>query len=41
VCDASVFLRAAIPLAVGVALWIVNRLVAGPAEEVEVDRRRG
>jgi Amino acid permease len=28
-------------LAVGVALWVVNRLVAGPAEEVEVERLRG
>ena len=27
--DASVFLRAAILLAVGAALWVVNRLVAG------------
>ena len=39
--DASVFLRAAILLAVGAALWVVNRLVAGPAEEVEVERLRG
>jgi hypothetical protein len=41
VCDASVFLGAAIPLAVGMALWVVKRLVAGPAEEVEVERLRG
>jgi hypothetical protein len=34
-------LSAAIPLAVGVALWVVNRLVAGPAEVVEVERLRG
>jgi basic amino acid/polyamine antiporter, APA family len=39
--DASVFVRAAILLAVGVALWVVNRLVAGPPEEVEVGRLRG
>ena len=31
--DAAVFLRAAILLAVGAALWLVNRLVDGPPEE--------
>jgi hypothetical protein len=30
--DASVFLRAAILLAVGAALWVANRLVGGPPE---------
>jgi basic amino acid/polyamine antiporter, APA family len=39
--DASVFLRAGILLAVGAALWVLNRLVAGPPEQVEVERLRG
>jgi basic amino acid/polyamine antiporter, APA family len=37
--DASVFLRAVILLAVGAALWVVNRLVAGPPE-ADLDAER-
>jgi basic amino acid/polyamine antiporter, APA family len=39
--DASVFLRAAILLAVGAALWVVNRLAAGPPEaDLDAERLR-
>ena len=39
--DASVLLRAAILLAVGAALWVVNRLVAGPPDDgLDADRLR-
>jgi basic amino acid/polyamine antiporter, APA family len=39
--DASVFLRAALLLAVGAGLWLVNRLVDGPHEDLEVESLRG
>ena len=39
--DIAVFARAGILLAVGVALWLAHRLVAGPPREVEVERLRG
>jgi basic amino acid/polyamine antiporter, APA family len=39
--DASVFLRAALLLAVGAALWVVNRLATGPPEQIEAERLRG
>lgn len=40
--DAAVFLRAAILLGVGVVLWVVNRLLAGPAEpQLEPERLGG
>jgi amino acid transporter len=39
--DASVFLRAVLLLAVGVALWVVNRLATGPPEQIEAERLRG
>ena len=39
--DLSVFLRAALLLVAGAALWLVNRLVAGPPEQdLEVERLR-
>jgi basic amino acid/polyamine antiporter, APA family len=38
--DIAVFARAGILLAVGVGLWLVNRLLAGPPEEVEAERLR-
>jgi APA family basic amino acid/polyamine antiporter len=38
--DIAVFARAAILLAVGVGLWLVNRLLAGPPEGVEAERLR-
>jgi hypothetical protein len=39
--DASVFLRAAILLAVAAALWVVNRLVVGPpADGLDAERLR-
>ena len=39
--DAAVLLRALILLAVGAALWVVNRLVAGPPEEgLDAERLR-
>ena len=39
--DASVFLRAVLLLAVGAALWVVNRLATGPHEQIEAERLRG
>jgi APA family basic amino acid/polyamine antiporter len=39
--DAATFARAGILLAVGVALWLVNRLLAGPPEPMEAERLRG
>jgi basic amino acid/polyamine antiporter, APA family len=39
--DAETFARAGILLAVGVALWLVNRLLAGPPEAMEAERLRG
>ena len=39
--DAGVFARAGILLAVGAALWLVNRLLAGPPEDLEVERLGG
>jgi amino acid transporter len=36
--DGEVFLRAGLVLALGVVLWIVNRLVTGPVEDVEAER---
>jgi basic amino acid/polyamine antiporter, APA family len=38
--DIAVFARAGILLAVGVGLWLVNRLLAGPPEGVEAERLR-
>lgn len=38
---AGVFARAGIVLAVGAALWLVNRLLGGPVENAEVERLRG
>jgi basic amino acid/polyamine antiporter, APA family len=39
--DIAVFTRAGILLAVGVGLWLVHRLLAGPPKEVEAERLRG
>jgi hypothetical protein len=39
--DPATFARAGVLLAVGVALWLVNRLLAGPSEEVEAEELRG
>ena len=39
--DLATFARAGLLLAVGVALWAVNRLVDGPPRDVEVERLRG
>jgi basic amino acid/polyamine antiporter, APA family len=39
--DIAVFARAGILLAVGVGLWLVHRLLAGPPKEVEAERLRG
>jgi basic amino acid/polyamine antiporter, APA family len=39
--DPAVFARAGILLAVGVGLWFVNRLLAGPPDHVEAERLRG
>ena len=39
--DASTLLRAAILLAVGALLWLVNRLVDGPHEEMDAERLSG
>jgi basic amino acid/polyamine antiporter, APA family len=38
--DLAVFARAGILVAVGVALWLVNRWLAGPPERVEAERLR-
>jgi amino acid transporter len=39
--DPAVLLRAGILVAVGAALWVANRALAGPPEDVEVERLRG
>jgi basic amino acid/polyamine antiporter, APA family len=39
--DPAVLLRAGILVAVGAALWVANRALAGPPEDVEVGRLRG
>jgi basic amino acid/polyamine antiporter, APA family len=39
--DASVFLRAGLLLVLGAALWLVNRLVTGPHDQIEAERLRG
>jgi amino acid transporter len=39
--DLATFARAAALLVVGAALWLVNRVVEGPREEIEVERLGG
>jgi hypothetical protein len=39
--DLSTFARAAGLVALGAVLWLVNRLVEGPPDEVEAERLRG
>lgn len=39
--DPAVLLRAGILAAVGAALWVANRALAGPPDDVEVERLRG
>ena len=39
--DPSTFARAGGLVALGAVLWLVNRLVEGPHDEVEADRLRG
>jgi APA family basic amino acid/polyamine antiporter len=39
--DLATFARAGLLIAVGVALWAVNRLIEGPHGEVEVERLSG
>lgn len=35
--EAAIFIRAGILLAIGLVLWVINRLVVGPARDVDVD----
>jgi basic amino acid/polyamine antiporter, APA family len=39
--DLAVFARAAILLVIGLVLWFVNRLLAGPPEDVQAEALRG
>lgn len=39
--DLSTFARAGGLVALGAVLWLVNRLVEGPHDEVEAERLRG
>ena len=39
--DPTTFARAGGLVALGAGLWLVNRLVEGPHDEVEADRLRG
>jgi amino acid transporter len=39
--DLAVFARAAILLVIGVVLWFVNRVLAGPPEDVQAEGLRG
>jgi basic amino acid/polyamine antiporter, APA family len=36
--DAAIFVRAAILVGIGLALWVVNRLVVGKPERVDAEK---
>ncbi|HYP48011.1 MAG TPA: hypothetical protein VEQ61_05180, partial [Thermoleophilaceae bacterium] len=39
--DLMVFLRAAILVGLGLLLWVINRAIDGPVDEVQAERLRG